>query len=130
MLKLACIAVGGALGALARYGLGLWVARRTAESAIPLGTLAVNVLGCLAIGAVMGLVVGRDALAPTARLFVLVGVLGSFTTFSTFGYETFDLLRHGQVGGALAYAGANAGLGLVGVWLGFAAAGGFAWGEG
>lgn len=127
MIKLLSIALGGALGALLRYGLALWVTRQRPSASIPLGTLAVNALGCLVIGLVMGLIVSRDAFTPTARLFVLVGVLGSFTTFSTFGYETFVLLREGSLGAALGNAAANAGVGLACVWLGFALTGGASW---
>jgi len=126
MLKLVFIALGGSLGALARYGLSTWVLRHQGRSAIPLGTFAVNALGCLAIGVVMGLVVGRDQLGTTTRLFVLVGMLGSFTTFSTFGYETFELLRAGHVGAALMNVAANTAVGLVAVWIGFGLGGGFA----
>jgi CrcB protein len=110
------VALGGALGAMARYGLGGWIHRYV--STFPAGTLTINVLGCFVIGGVLYLTVDRPTLSPEARLFLAIGVLGGFTTFSTFGYETFEMLRDGAVVPALANAGASVGLGLLAVWLG------------
>ncbi|HGY89750.1 MAG TPA: fluoride efflux transporter CrcB [Planctomycetes bacterium] len=90
------VAVGGMLGALGRYAVSGWVHRLTDVSGFPLGTLVVNVVGCSVLGVLMQLVEeGRFASAPW-RLFIAVGLLGSFTTFSTFGYETLELLRGGD----------------------------------
>jgi CrcB protein len=120
-MNLALVALGGALGALARYALGGWI-HRSLGSAFPIGTLTINVLGCFAIGGVLYLTVDRPALSAEARLFVAVGVLGGFTTFSTFGYETFEMLRDGSVVPALANVALSGLLGLLAVWLGHAAA--------
>jgi CrcB protein len=90
--------------------------------ALPLGTAIVNLVGCVAIGVVAGLVESRGALGPTARAFVMIGVLGGFTTFSSFALETSELLRDGRVALALSYAlGAPVG-GVLGVLLGGALA--------
>jgi CrcB protein len=93
MLKLIVIGLGGFVGAIARYGLSGYVHRST-NASFPVGTLAVNALGCLVIGALM-VVVEEKSFSPNVRLFLLIGLLGSFTTFSTLGYETFDLLKEG-----------------------------------
>ena len=119
MMRLLAVGAGGFIGACLRYGIGQLVVRRWGI-AFPYGTLAVNVLGCLAIGVVMGVIEERGALSETTRLFVAVGVLGAFTTFSTFGYETLRLMRDGQPGLALGNALANLLLGLGAVWVGWA----------
>jgi CrcB protein len=113
-MKLLVIAIGGGLGALARYGLSGLVQGRGAT--FPWGTLAVNALGCFLVGLVF------ERLSADARAFVVVGVLGGFTTFSAFGHETCELLRGGQAGLALANAGLNLGIGIGAVLLGRAAA--------
>lgn len=118
-MRLLAVGAGGFLGACLRYGLGR-VVERTWGAAFPYGTLAINVLGCLAIGIVMGASEARGALTETTRLFLVIGVLGAFTTFSTFGYETLRLMRDGEHGLALANAAANLLLGVGAVWLGWA----------
>ena len=117
MKGLLLVGLGGFLGSIARYGLAGLV-HRYAGASFPWGTLAVNVLGCFAIGAVLHLVLDRAALGPDARLFLAVGVLGGFTTFSAFGWETLELLRNGQLGPALLNVAGNVVLGLGAVWLG------------
>ncbi len=98
---LGVIAIGGALGALARYGVELWLP--TGPGRFPWGTFAINVVGCLLIGVLMVLVTdvftGRTLLRP----FLGVGVLGGFTTFSTYANEVRGLLRPGSVPVAVAY---------------------------
>jgi CrcB protein len=113
-MHLLMIAIGGGLGALARYGVVSFFQRWTVE--FPWGTLSVNALGCFVVGAVF------ERLPADARAFVVVGVLGGFTTFSAFGHETCELLRGGQAGLALANAGLNLGIGIGAVLLGRAAA--------
>jgi CrcB protein len=117
MGKLLAIGLGGFVGALARYGVSGWVQRRT-SSAFPAGTLAVNVVGCLVLGALMTLVETRPMISPQVRTFVAVGILGSFTTFSTVGFETLELVRVGTPRMALASVAANLAIGLAAVWIG------------
>ena len=121
MVKLLVIGCGGFIGAIARYGLSGWVSR-CAKDFFPAGTLVVNVLGCFAIGLLMCLVKEKELLSPHARLFLMAGFLGSFTTFSTFGYETFDLLRAGNYHLAILNSVANVLLGLGAVSLGWLSA--------
>jgi CrcB protein len=114
------VAAGGAIGAALRYLLGGLIASRLGPD-FPWGTFVVNISGCLLIGAVLGLV-ERGALPPEARLFLAVGVLGGYTTFSTFGYETVSLLEGGEILAAALNAFGQLALGLVAVYLGLAAA--------
>jgi CrcB protein len=118
--EIAIVAAGGAIGAVARYGLSGWLAKHV--TSFPLGTLVVNALGCLAIGILMTLSEERGNVSTHARLFIAVGLLGAFTTFSTFGYETFGLLRRGETAYALASVAGNVLLGLGAVVAGRALA--------
>jgi CrcB protein len=117
------VALGGALGSVARYAVSL-AAARWLGATFPWGTLLVNVAGSFAIGLLAALVTadGRPALGDGARAFVMIGILGGFTTFSSFSLETLTLARDGALGAAAA----NASLSLVSclgaVWLGFATA--------
>jgi len=111
------MAAAGALGALARYGVGLLV-MRVFSTRFPLGTLIVNIFGCLLIGLVLQMAAGNELISRTARLTIVVGFLGAFTTFSAFGYETFRHLELGSWGMALGNVAANVILGLGAVWLG------------
>lgn len=111
------VGLGGALGAMARYGLSSLIQRRAGD-AFPWGTLVVNLVGCLAIGAVLHGVEERAWLGPQARLFAAAGVIGGFTTFSAFGFETLQLMQGGRWGWAFAYAAGSVVLGLTMVWLG------------
>ena len=121
MRGLHLVALGGCCGAVARYLLAGLV-QRWAMPAFPLGTLVVNVLGCFAIGAAMGWGGDKGGLGPGARLFVVAGFLGSFTTFSALGYETVALLDNGRFARAAANAVGNYGLGIGAVVLGRLAA--------
>lgn len=116
--KLIVIGVGGFIGAVARYSISGWASKWSADSPFPYGTLAVNLIGCFIIGAVMTLVEDGRLFSPQIRLFVTVGVLGSLTTFSTFGFETIELLRAGSMKLFLLNIGANVILGLIAVMLG------------
>jgi len=113
------VGAGGFAGALLRYGLSGLVHRQVPSTTFPLGTLTVNVLGCLAIGVVAGLTESRQLFGPEARTFALIGLLGGFTTFSTFGYETFAMLRDQEYLRAAANVGLQVIVGLVAVWAGF-----------
>jgi CrcB protein len=113
------VGLGGFCGASARYLLSGWVQRLSRQAVFPLGTFVVNMLGCLVIGWLGGLVVHRSLLGPQARLFILTGLLGGFTTFSTFSLETFNMLRDGQFTGAFANVAGQVILGLIGVFIGY-----------
>ncbi|WP_460171877.1 fluoride efflux transporter CrcB [Thermus sp. FJN-A] len=104
------VALGGALGSVLRYGLGAWVQGLTGPG-FPFSTLLVNALGSLFIGVVLRLS-WEGALSGEARLFLAMGVLGGFTTFSTFSYETLALLQEGEVFRAAVYVLASVLLGL------------------
>lgn len=115
-LDILLVGTGGFVGSALRYVVGGLVHRAIPFARFPWGTLTVNLVGCLLLGWLAGAVEGRQALSPEARLFLMIGILGGFTTFSTFGYETFGLLQEGE---HLA-AGANV---LLQVLVGVAAAG-------
>ena len=121
MRELLVVGFGGFVGAAARYVVSGWV-HRLAGVTFPWGTLTVNVAGCFALGALMALLEARVTPSPELRLFVGLGVLGSFTTFSTVGYETIELLRGGELGLAAANALGGLLLGLLAVVAGAAAA--------
>lgn len=126
MSKYMCIALGGALGSLLRYLLSGWV-QRSVQSApltgfpvlFPWGTLAVNLLGCLLLGGLAAAFSGPILIREEYRVGLTIGVLGGFTTFSTFGLETFNLMDDGQFRLALANIGASVGLGYLAVWCGY-----------
>lgn len=113
------IALGGAAGAVARYGLGGWIQAR-AGSSFPLGTLVVNVVGSLLLGFVLHYL-EAVRLAPELRASITIGLLGAFTTFSTFSYETVEMLGVGAWGKAGAYALGSLLLGVGAVIVGNAA---------
>ncbi|UCG73745.1 MAG: fluoride efflux transporter CrcB [Chromatiales bacterium] len=100
---LAWVALGGAIGSVLRFTVGGWAQRMTGWSQFPVGTLVVNVLGCLLIGLIGGLADYRQVLDPGQRAFLMIGVLGGFTTFSAFAFETLGLMQDG----ALLRAGVN-----------------------
>jgi CrcB protein len=115
------VGLAGLAGTLCRYWLSGAVARRYGE-AFPAGTLAVNLLGCFAAGLLFHFMQERNAFSETARAAVFVGLLGGFTTFSSYGLQTFALLREGRVGLAALNVVASNLLGLLMVFAGYAAA--------
>jgi CrcB protein len=112
--------VGAGLGGAARYGAGLLIGH-FAAGPFPWGTFLVNVTGCFAMGGLMYLFKDRGRLTPNHRLFLMVGILGGYTTFSSFGYESDSLMRQGHPALEAAYAMASAIFGLASVWAGRAA---------
>ena len=121
MKPLLLVALGGALGSVARYLLSGWTLHHTVEWRFPLGTFLVNVAGCLLVGALGGMVVKHDAFSPEARLLLFTGIAGGFTTFSAFGLETFYLIRREEFLVAGGYVLASVLAGLLVLWLGFTA---------
>jgi CrcB protein len=114
------IFLGAGLGANARYWLGALVADRLG-AVFPVATLVVNLSGSMAIGLFMGLAL-QENWSPSARIFVMVGLLGGYTTFSTFSWETLNLIRERALALAAANALGSVVLGLIGCYLGLVAA--------
>ena len=115
-MQLALIAAGGAAGALLRYGLS--EALRPAPGSFPLATLAANVSGAFLLGLLAALLAGRFEAVPQARLAITVGLLGAYTTFSTFSLETLDLLHGGEWRTAALYVAASVGGAIGAAWAG------------
>jgi CrcB protein len=112
------VALGGALGSVSRYLLGSWIQALSQSIDFPYGTLTVNLIGCFVIGFLAQLAETRGAFTQEARAFVFIGILGGFTTFSSFGSDTINLFRDGETANALLNVGANVIVGLILVWLG------------
>jgi fluoride exporter len=114
------VGVGGALGAMARHALNHIVHQRSLTSTFPLGIFLVNVLGSVAIGVLAGAIAhGRLHLGYQPRTFLIVGLLGGFTTFSSFSLDTLALVRDGHQAQAFWNVVGQVGLSLIGVWAGF-----------
>ena len=111
------VACGGAIGACLRYGAGLLIARPT--SLFPWATWSINILGCFLAGVFFALSQRYPALQNETRLFVMVGIFGGFTTFSSFGLETFQLIRQGQMSMAVMYSLSSLIVGVLCLAMGF-----------
>lgn len=118
MGKLLFIGLAGLAGTLSRYWLSGAVARRYGET-FPMGTLAVNLVGCFLAGLLFYLLQERFLVNQTARTVVLIGFLGGFTTFSSYGLQTFTLLQDGEFGFAFINVVVSNVVGLVLVWAGY-----------
>ena len=118
MIQALFVVLGGFVGAVTRYGLTALMKRLAGEH-FPYGTLLANVLGCLAIGALFSLVEEH----PNGRAFLVIGLLGGFTTFSSFGHESITLFSRGHLGAAMGNVAANMILCLGAVMLGRLAVG-------
>jgi CrcB protein len=131
MLAYLWIALGGALGSVSRFWFSGVIGRRFGET-FPWGTLLVNVSGSFAIGLLAALAEpgGRRFISPTGRQFLMYGVCGGYTTFSSFSVQTLELLRDGDWFKAGANAAGSVLLCLVAVWLGYAFGAGFSAGKG
>ncbi len=119
MIKILIIGLGGAAGSVLRYGTSVLMQRMFSKALFPLGTLTVNILGCFLIGYLAGLSENRQLFSPELRMFVFIGFLGGFTTFSTFGLEIFKFARDGQMFTAGLNFLLHVIIGFGGVWLGF-----------
>ena len=122
MVKVLLVGAGGFLGSVLRYLVSGAAQSFAGSPAFPYGTLAVNVVGCFAIGFLSELAETRGAFGADTRIFLVTGILGGFTTFSAFGNETMNLLRDGEflLGGL--NVGLQVGLGLIAVWGGYTVA--------
>src|ERR1051325_10417599 len=122
MYTILLIAAAGLLGTLARYGLSSWVDTRW-DSPLPIGTVAVNLIGCFVIGVVVHLAERQYLVDPAIRAAVLVGLLGGFTTFSSYAVQTFNLIAAGRLILAAANLAISNLAGLLLVWAGYTVAG-------
>jgi CrcB protein len=112
------VGAGGFIGSVMRYLVGGYVQQAAKSVSFPYGTLAVNVIGCFVIGFFSQLAENRGVFSSESRAFVFIGLLGGFTTFSSFGNETLNLARQGEMIDALVNVGLNVIVGLFAVWLG------------
>lgn len=115
--NLIAIAIGGSLGALSRYSLGLWIGNKWNQS-FPLHTFIINITGAFLLGFINILLVERYAINPIWRLGIGVGFLGAYTTFSTFGFEVVTLIQEGNLFTAMLYTALSIIIGFTGVALG------------
>jgi CrcB protein len=122
MQKILLVLLGGAFGTGLRYFLSLAIYSFVKGPRFPWGNLAVNVSGCFAIGILAELFEDRLLVSPTVRVALLTGVLGGYTTFSSFAFETLSLIRDGEIGLAMLNVSASVLLGLAAVWAGMRAA--------
>jgi CrcB protein len=118
MQKTILIGLAGLAGTLGRYWISEFATRQYGET-FPRGTMAVNLVGCFLAGAVFYITEERSLFTPTARSVILIGLLGGFTTFSSYGLQTFQLIRNGQLGLATLNIGISNLFGLLMVWVGY-----------
>ena len=116
--QLLWVGLGGFLGSVGRFVISGFFNRLSPALTFPIGTLAVNILGCFLIGLLHGLAESRNMLGTDTRIFLFIGVLGGFTTYSTFGFESLALLKDGAMLKASANIIIHVFLGLAAVWLG------------
>lgn len=117
MVNILAIALGGALGAVSRYGLGLFVTQRWNQS-FPLGTFIINITGAFLLGFLNVLFIERLTVSPAVRLGIGIGFIGAYTTFSTFSFEVINLLESGSFFTAALYTILSIAVGFAGAALG------------
>lgn len=117
MTQYLLIALGGAVGAIARYAVALWIQQRTTSS-FPFGTFVVNVSGCFVMGIVMTLLTERLTVSANWRFLIPVGFIGAYTTFSSFELETFRAIEQGNWLTAFSYVVTSLVFGFAALWLG------------
>lgn len=118
MLNIIIVGLGGFIGSALRYLIGGWAQGLSKSLDFPYGTLTVNLIGCFVIGFFGHLAETRGIFTSETRLLVFIGLLGGFTTFSSFGNDTLNLARSGQMLNSLTNIAANVVFGLLLVWLG------------
>lgn len=119
MNQMFLVAIGGAIGSVCRYLVGVWTLRQFGPN-FPWGTLAVNVVGSFAIGFLAELIVRRFGASPEMRLFLITGILGGFTTFSAFSLDLISLLERGSTAAGVTYLVASVAISLGAVLAGLA----------
>jgi len=118
LLNVFIVGVGGFIGSALRYLVAGWAQQVSQSLDFPYGTLTVNLVGCFVIGFLGQLAEARGIFTPETRLLVFIGMLGGFTTFSSFGNDTLNLARSGQMFNALGNVAVNVIFGLLLVWVG------------
>jgi CrcB protein len=118
LLNVFIVGLGGFIGSALRYLIGGWTQSLSKSLDFPYGTLTVNLIGCFVIGFLGELAEARGIFTSEARLLVFIGLLGGFTTFSSFGNDTLNLARSGQMINALTNVVVNVVFGLLLVWMG------------
>lgn len=118
MIKVLIIGCGGFIGAVLRYVVSGVIQNLSQSASFPFGTLGVNLIGCYLIGLVVYLAEAHNVFSTEMRLFLLIGILGAFTTYSTFGNETFEFLHTREALLAISNIVLHVILGLLAVWLG------------
>ena len=118
MTNLLWVGCGGFIGSVCRYSLNGLIERSLSQPWLPYGTMVVNLLGCFLIGLLSGLSEVKQFLSPELQLMIFIGVLGGFTTFSTFGYQSYGLAKNGDLSAALFNIAVHVVFGLFAVWLG------------
>lgn len=113
------VGIGGFIGSIARYWLGIAIHAGFNQPWFPYATLMVNALGCFAAGWVLALIMVYEWGSPELRLFLFVGLFGGFTTFSALSVQTFELYVHGYIVASVFNVLAQVGISLVMVWLGY-----------
>ena len=121
MKAIMLVALGGAVGSVARLKISTWILHPAVGWKFPVGTFTVNVLGCLVAGMLAGMAEKHDLLSADARVLLFTGLLGGFTTFSAFGVETVYLLRRGELLIAFANVALSVAAGLLALWIGLGA---------
>ena len=116
MKQLLFVFIGGGVGSMARFLIGKWL--NTSSSGIPWGTFAVNVLGSFLIGVILGWGLKSNQLSETTTLLLATGFCGGFTTFSTFAYENYNLLKSGDLTTFIIYSVASFAMGMIAVFVG------------
>ena len=117
-MNILLVGIGGALGSISRYLLGTWIQASSKSIDFPFGILVVNLIGCFVIGFLSQLAEARGVFTSETRAFVFIGILGGFTTFSSFGNDTINLWRDGDMFKAFVNIAANVILGLGLVYFG------------
>ena len=118
MIKILIIGSGGFLGAILRYVVSGYAQSLSGSYSFPIGTLTVNLIGCFIIGVMSKMAEDLGLFSIETRMFLTIGFLGAFTTYSTFGYETLNLLRDNEWLYAMIYVGLHLFLGIGAVWVG------------
>lgn len=119
MTNFLIVGLGGALGSMGRYGLLLFVEKTFSHPWFPYATLSSNIVGCILIGLLRGLNENKGYFSDDVALFLFIGVLGGFTTFSAFGFETFKIANEGHIVGAVINVAVQLTVCLLGVVVGY-----------